>query len=211
MEPIVAREIEAYAVAHSTPMDALYAELREETYASTSAPQMQVGPLEGRLLTLLVRMTGAQRAVEIGTFTGYSAMSIADGLMPGGRLITCDVNPTTTAIAQRYWDRCPWGDRIELRLGPALETLEGVPGPLDFVFIDADKTNYSNYWEALVPKVRSGGLIVVDNVLWSGAVLNPESESDLAICALNDRVAADDRVEHFLLTVRDGLMMARKR
>jgi len=211
MEPIVSPEIEAYAVSHSTPMGALYEELREETFASTSAPQMQVGPLEGRLLALLVRMTGAQRAVEIGTFTGYSAMSIAEGLAADGTLVTCDVNPETTAIAQSFWDRCPWGHKIDLRLGPALETLKGIAGPLDFVFIDADKTNYSNYWNDVVPKVRTGGLIVVDNVLWSGSVLSPSTESDHAICALNDLVCRDDRVEHVLVTVRDGLMVARKR
>ena len=121
------------------------------------------------------------------------------------------MNPETTAIAKKYWAKVPWGSRIESRLGPALETLADLEGPIDLVFIDADKTNYSAYWELLVPRVRSGGLIVVDNVLWSGKVLEPQSESDHAICALNDRAAADDRVEQVLLTVRDGVLVARKK
>ncbi len=211
MDRIVPSEIEEYAAAHSTPMHPLFAELREETFADTDAPQMQVGPIEGRLLTLLARMANAKLAVEVGTFTGYSAICIAEGLVDGGRLITCDIDPDTTAIARKHWARCPWGDRIELRLGPATETLSGIEGPIDFVFIDADKTNYSNYWNALVPKVRSGGLLVVDNVLWSGSVLKPETDSAKAICALNDLVTSDDRVEHVLLTVRDGMMVARKK
>jgi len=208
---IVSRDLEDYAIAHSTPMHEVFGALRTETFDKTDMPQMQVGPLEGRLLTLLVRMAGAKLAVEVGTFTGYSALSIAEGLLDGGKLITCDVNPETTAIAQRFWDQAPWGDRIESRIGPALETIEGLQGPVDFVFIDADKCNYSAYWNALVPKVRAGGLIVVDNVLWSGSVLAPETASDHAICALNDLVTSDGRVEHVLLTVRDGMMVARKR
>ncbi|MCO4771416.1 MAG: class I SAM-dependent methyltransferase [Deltaproteobacteria bacterium] len=211
MDRIVSRPIEEYAVAHSTPMHEVFDALREETFARTEMPQMQVGPLEGRLLTLLARMTSGKLAVEVGTFTGYSSMSIAEGLADDGKLIACDINPKTTAIAQSFWDQCPWGDRIELRLGPALETIAGIDGPIDLVFIDADKTNYSNYWNALVPKVRSGGLIIVDNVLWSGSVLEPSTDSDHAICALNDLVTSDDRVEHVLLTVRDGMMLARKR
>jgi len=209
---IVNSDIEAYAASHSTPMHAVFEDLRRETLASTSAPQMQVGPIEGRLLSLLTGMTRALRAVEVGTFTGYSSLCIAEGLREEGKLITCDVNAETTAIAKKYWARCPWGGRIESRLGPALDTIAAMDDePVDFVFIDADKTNYSNYWTALVPKVRSGGLLVVDNVLWSGAVLDPSSESDHAICALNELVLADDRVEHVLLTVRDGMMVARKR
>ena len=211
MERIVPQPVEAYAVAHTTPVPAAYEALREETFSSTDAPQMQVGPLEGRLLTLLARMTPGKLAVEVGTFTGYSGLCIAEGLAEDGRLVTCDVNPETTAIAKKYWAKVPWGARIESRLGPALETLADLEGPIDLVFIDADKTNYSAYWELLVPKVRSGGLIVVDNVLWSGKVLEPESESDHAICALNDRAAADDRVEQVLLTVRDGVLVARKK
>ena len=208
---LVPDEIEQYAVDHSSAMADLFGRLREETLASTDLPQMQVGPLEGRLLTLLTRLTGARLAVEVGTFTGYSALSIAEGLAEGGRLITCDVNPVTTAIAQKYWDEAPWGHRIELRLGDATETVAAIEGPIDLVFIDADKSDYVTYWEALLPKVRAGGLMVVDNVLWSGTVLDPQEDSARAIDAFNRHVLADERVEHVMLTVRDGITVARKR
>ena len=208
---LVPDEIEQYAVDHSSAMADLFGRLREETLASTDLPQMQVGPLEGRLLTLLTRLTGARLAVEVGTFTGYSALSIAEGLAEGGRLITCDVNPVTTAIAQKYWDDAPRGPRIELRLGDATETVAAIEGPIDLVFIDADKSNYVTYWEALLPKVRAGGLMVVDNVLWSGTVLDPQEDSARAIDAFNRHVLADERVEHVMLTVRDGITVARKR
>ncbi len=208
---LVPDDIERYAVAHSTSMHPLYERLKAETLSSTDMPQMQVGPLEGRLLTLLTRLTGARLAVEVGTFTGYSALSIAQGLADGGRLITCDINPVTTAIAQRYWNEAPWGGRIELRLGDATETVAAIEGPIDLVFIDADKANYVTYWETLLPKVRPGGLLVVDNVLWSGAVLDPQTDSARAIASFNSHVLNDDRVEHVMLTVRDGITVARKR
>lgn len=208
---VVPDAVEQYCVDHSTTMDALYERLKQETLANTELPQMQVGPLEGRLLTMLAQLTGARLAVEIGTFTGYSALCIAAGLADGGRLITCDKNPETTAIAQTYWDQAPQGERIELRLGDAVQTVAGIDGPIDLVFIDADKANYVTYWEALVPKVRSGGLLVVDNVLWSGTVLDPETDSARAIAAFNEHVQQDDRTEHVMLTVRDGITVARKR
>lgn len=215
MAYITPEDIEAYAIAHTSALHPVYDALREVTYAECQWPGMQVGRLEGRLLKILAQLTGARRAVEVGTFTGYSALSIAEGMAEGGRLVTCDIDPDNTAIAQRFWDQAPWGDRIELRLGPALETLEGISdalgGPLDLVFIDADKVNYTNYWELLVPQVKSGGLLLVDNVLWSGRVLDPKEDSDKAIAAFNAHVAEDERVEHVLLTVRDGIMMARKR
>lgn len=208
---LVPDAIERYAVAHSSPMDDVYERLREETLTSTDLPQMQVGPLEGRLLTLLTRLTGARLAVEVGTFTGYSALSIAEGMGNGGRLVTCDKNPVTTAIARKYWDQAPWGDRIELRLGDATETVARIDGPVDLVFIDADKSNYVTYWETLLPKVRPGGLLIVDNVLWSGTVLDPQEDSARAITAFNEHVRLDSRVEHVMLTVRDGITVAQKR
>ncbi len=211
MFDIVASEIEDYCIARTTAVPELYERLREETFRATELPQMQVGPLEGRLLKLLTQLSGGRLAVEIGTFTGYSALNIAEGLAEDGRLIACDKSDEWTSIARRYWAQAPWGHKIELRLGDAIETVAGIDGPIDLVFIDADKANYINYWEVLVPKVRSGGLIVADNVLWSGRVLAPESESDHALVAFSEHVVADARVEQVMLTVRDGVTVARKK
>ena len=204
-------EIEAYCITKTTAVPDLYERLRVETIAATDLPQMQVGPLEGRLLKLLTQLSGGRLAVEIGTFTGYSALNIAEGLAEDGRLIACDKSDEWTSIARKYWAEAPWGHKIELRLGDAIDAVAGIEGPIDLVFIDADKTNYINYWEALVPKVRSGGLIVADNVLWSGRVLAPQSESDHAMVAFSTHVEADDRVEQVMLTVRDGVTVARKK
>lgn len=209
--PIVKEALEAYAAAHTSALHPIYARLREETYAKSEWPMMQVGHLEGRLLKLLAQLCGARRAVEIGTFTGYSALSIAEGMVEGGTLVTCDIDESTNEIARRYFSEAPWGDRIEPRVGPALITLDTIEGPLDFAFIDADKQNYTAYWEALVPKVRSGGLIVADNVLWGGSVLEPNDESSRAMVAFNKHVADDDRADNVMLTVRDGLTLARIR
>jgi caffeoyl-CoA O-methyltransferase len=211
MESLLHDGLDAYATMHTGPVPEIYERLRIETLRDAEIPQMQVGTLVGRFLMLMSRLVGARRAVEIGTFTGYSALCIAEGMAEGGQLTTCDIDEDTTAIAQRYWSEAEWGSRITLRLGPALETLNTVSGPLDLAFIDADKVNYTNYWEAIVPKMRTGGVIIVDNVLWSGEVLNPDNESAHAIHALNQRVVEDDRVDHVLLTVRDGLMFAVKR
>ncbi len=211
MLTLVPDAIEAYAQAHTSASPRVHAELREYTNAHTDLPQMLVGDMEGRLLYLLTKLTNARLAVEIGTFTGCSALHISEGLAEGGRLITCDVSEEYTNIARAFWDRVPWGDRIDLRLAPAIETLATIEGPIDFVFIDADKTGYIGYWEALVPKLRRGGVIVADNVLWSGRVLAPEQDSDRAIVAFNEHVQRDDRMEHVMLTVRDGMTVARKR
>lgn len=209
--PMIDPAIEAYAAEHTGPLPELYERLRQETRESTDLPQMQVGRLEGRLLKLVAQLMGAKRAVEVGTFTGYSALSIAEGLATDGTLITCDKNEETGAIAQRYFDEAPWGHKIERRIGDARETLQSVDGPFDLAFIDADKTSYAAYWELLVPKMRSGGLILVDNVLWSGTVLAPETDSAHAVRDFNEKVRNDDRVERVLLTVRDGIFAARVR
>jgi caffeoyl-CoA O-methyltransferase len=214
MSRIADKDLEGYAAEVTTPASALHERLAVETWDSIDCPQMQVGAIEGRLLTILVKLCGAKRAVEIGTFTGYSGLHIAEGLPEDGRLITCDIDPVATEVAQRYWDESPWGAKIALRLGRALDTLAELEGPIDFAFIDADKANYIAYWEALLPKMPSGGLIVADNVLWSGRVLDPpETHSDCTagIVAFNTHVAADDRVEQVLLTVRDGITIARKK
>src|ERR1041385_8029447 len=158
--------VEQFAHDHTKPEADLYLRLRDETFASMQSPQMQVGRIEGRFLKMLVRLTGARRILEIGMFTGYSALMMAEGLPDDGHLITCDVNPKAEAIARRYFDESPNGHKIEIRMGPALETIKTLSGPIDMVFIDADKGNYSNYYEAVMPLVRSGGLIVADNVLW---------------------------------------------
>ncbi len=168
---------------------------------------MMVGLIEGRFLGVLVRTVRARRILELGTFTGYSSISMALALPPGGRVITCDVNEETTAIARRYAEEAGVADRIDFRLGPALETIAGLDGPFELVFIDADKENYVNYYEVTLPLLADSGLIVVDNTLWSGRVADPgeEDENTRAIRALNDRVRNDPRVENVLLTVRDGM------
>jgi len=204
---IVDPGVEEYAEAHSTPDGELFERLAAETREKTTAPQMMVGRLEGRFLGLLVRTLRARRVLELGTFTGYSSISMALGLPTGGRVITCDVTKETTAIARRYAAEAGVADRIDYRLGPALETIATLDGPFELVFIDADKPNYVNYYEATLPLLAEGGLMVVDNTLWSGRVVDPEDEEETtrAIRALNDHVLTDPRVENVLLTVRDGM------
>ncbi|HTE52662.1 MAG TPA: class I SAM-dependent methyltransferase [Kofleriaceae bacterium] len=208
---LVPEAIESYAQDHSDDVEPLFNELRDETFAQMSSPQMQVGRLEGRFLHLLIELTSARRVLEIGMFTGYSTLMMASALPADGELITCEIDPAAEAIARRYFGRHPDGGKIQIRMGPALDTLKRLSGPLDFVFIDADKGNYVAYYEAVLPLVRQGGLIVADNTLWSGRVLNPEAESDHAIVRFNDHVAGDSRVEKVVLTVRDGMTLARKR
>jgi caffeoyl-CoA O-methyltransferase len=210
---IVEPSVEEYAEAHSSPNGELFERLAAETREKTTAPQMMVGLLEGTFLAFLVRSLGARRVLELGTFTGYSAISMAQALPAGGRVITCDVNEETTAIASRYAEEAGVADRIDFRLGPALDTIAELDGPFELVFIDADKVNYVNYYEATLPLLADSGLMVVDNTLWSGAVSDPDNqeESTNAIRALNDRVLDDPRVENVLLTVRDGMNLVRRR
>jgi caffeoyl-CoA O-methyltransferase len=211
MERIISEKLEAYAAAHSTQESALFQKLVKETYQKTELPQMQVGHLEGAFLRMLVRLVRPKLILEIGTFTGYSALAMAEGLPPNGKIITCDINPQSTQIAKRHWSKTPHGKKISLKLGPALETIESIRNSIDMVFIDADKENYIRYWNACLPKLRAGGLIVADNVLWSGRVLNPKSDSDRAIVNFNKRVARDKRVEVVMLTIRDGITLAWKK
>src|SRR5438105_13915056 len=193
MESFISKEIEQYAHDHTSEESDLFKRLRDETYAEMRSPQMQVGRIEGGFLKLLVRLTGAKRVLEIGMFTGYSGLMMAEGLPDDGRLITCDVNPKAEAIASRYFAESEHGHKIEIRMGPALDTIKTLTEPLDMVFIDADKTNYLNYYEAVMPLVRPGGLIVADNVLWSGRVLNPQDDDSLAIVEFDKRVTEDPR------------------
>jgi caffeoyl-CoA O-methyltransferase len=207
MSFIVEPSVEEYAEAHSTPEEGLFARLAAETREKTTAPQMMVGLLEGRFLGVLVRSLRARRVLELGTFTGYSSISMALALPSGGRVITCDVNEETTAIARRYAEEAGVADRIDYRLGPALDTIASLDGSFELVFIDADKENYVNYYDATLPLLADGGLMVVDNTLWSGRVADPDEKDDntRAIRALNERVRDDSRVDNVLLSVRDGM------
>jgi caffeoyl-CoA O-methyltransferase len=212
MSFIVNEDVERYASDHSTPDPEFFRQLEEETRANTSAPQMMVGPLEGPFLAWLVRLSGARRILEIGTFTGYSSISMALALPEGGRITSLDVNEETTAVARRYAEEAGVADRIDYRVGPALEELEQLDGPFDLVFIDADKESYVDYYENVLPKLSENGFIVADNVLWSGRVLESDGdESTQAIKRFNDHVAADERVECLMLTVRDGMTLIRMR
>jgi caffeoyl-CoA O-methyltransferase len=204
---IVDPPVEEYAEAHSSPNGELFERLAAETREKSDSPQMMVGLLEGRFLGTLVRSLRASRILELGTFTGYSSISMALALPPDGRLITCDVNEETTAIAGRYAEEAGVADRIDYRLGPALETIASLDGEFDLIFIDADKPNYLNYYEATLPKLAANGLIVLDNTLWSGRVADPneDDENTRAIREVNDHVRDDPRVENVLLTVRDGM------
>jgi caffeoyl-CoA O-methyltransferase len=211
---IVDERVEQYAEAHTTPVASLFERLAAETRDKSDSPQMMVGLLEGRFLEFLVRQTKAKRILELGTFTGWSSISMASGLTDGGRIITCDVDEQTTAIARRYAEEAGVVARIDYRLGPGLETLESLDGPFDLVFIDADKPNYVNYFEAVLPKLADDGLIIADNVLWSGRVVDEPAEGEdatRAIRAFNDHVMNDQRVECVMLTVRDGMTLIRKR
>jgi caffeoyl-CoA O-methyltransferase len=207
---LVAKEIEDYCRAHTTPFGPGFERLREETYAAMQAPQMQVGLLEGRLLGMLVALSGAKRVLEIGTFTGFSALAMAEALPADGRLYTCDIDPRATEIARRHWSASPHGKKIELLLGPAAESMDHLEGPFDLVFIDADKAGYKTYWNKALAELRTGGLVVVDNVLWSGRVLEPKDKSDFEIRDFNAYAARDPRVELVMLPVRDGILLARK-
>jgi caffeoyl-CoA O-methyltransferase len=212
MSFIVNEDVERYAHEHSTPDPEFFRRLEEETRASTTAPQMMVGPLEGQFLGWLVRLSGVQRVLEIGTFTGYSSISMALAIREGGRIVSIDVNEETTAVARRYAEEAGVADRIDYRVGPALHELEQLDDPFDLVFIDADKPNYLNYYEAVLPKLSADGFIVADNVLWSGRVVEDGGdESTQAIKAFNEHVAADERVECLMLTVRDGMTLIRPR
>lgn len=211
MSFLVDDAIEAYAAAHSTAPDPLLVELAEETRATMASPQMLTGPIEGRFLELLVAASGATRVLELGTFTGYSALSMAAALPPGGRIDTLDIEPRHAEVAQRYFDRSSHGDRITLHLGPALETLAALEGEFDLVFIDADKENYDAYYEAVLPRLSERGLIAIDNTLWSGRVLDPQDDDTRAIAALNEKLAADERVVAVQLTIRDGVTLVRRR
>ena len=204
-------EIESYAHDHTEPEGELLARLEKETRQTLEMPQMLTGRIEGRFLKMLALLIDARRILEIGTFSGYATLSMAEALPTDGEIITCDKDPVAIAVARRYFAESQHGAKITLREGPALATLASLQGPFDMAFIDADKENYQNYYEAILPLARSGSLIVVDNVLWSGRVLDPQEASDRAIDAFNQQIKGDERVDRVLLTVRDGIFCLRKR
>jgi predicted O-methyltransferase YrrM len=208
---VVPEDIEAYAAAQTTPPEALLAELAEETRATLQSPQMLTGTIEGRLLEVLVHGLQAKRVLELGTYSGYSSLSMAAGLPPDGRIDTCEVEEGHADVARRYIARSPYADRITVHLGPALETIAQLEGNFDFVFIDADKVNYLNYYEAVIPRLSPEGLIAADNTLWSGRVIDEsdDSEDTRAIKEFNDHVRSDSRVTSVMLTVRDGVTLIR--
>jgi caffeoyl-CoA O-methyltransferase len=209
---IVPEELERYALEHSTPDLDFFRRLETETRATQTLPQMMVGPLEGQFLGWLVWLSDARRILEIGTFTGYSSISMALALPDGGRIVTLDVNEETTAVARRYADEAGVAEKIDYRVGSALEELDGLDGPWDLVFIDADKESYVDYYENVLPKLTERGFIVTDNVLWSGRVLEEDGdESTKAVKAFNEHVSSDERVECLMLTVRDGMTLIRPR
>ena len=208
-------ELHEYLVAHGTPPDALQRELVEETKRLGGISMMQIAPEQGEFLTVFTRLVGARRAIEVGTFTGYSALCIARGLPADGHLLCCDVSEEWTSIGQRYWEKAGVADRIELVIAPAIETLRALPEAptVDLAFIDADKPGHPDYYEALLARLRPGGVILIDNVLWHGAVVDAEDQSEQtqAIRSFNDLVAADERVDRVMLPIADGLTIARKR
>ncbi len=208
---LVPEAIERYAESASERESAALRALARDTHLNTARANMLVGRTEGAFLRLLVRLLDARRVLEIGTFTGYSALCMAEALPPGGRLVTLDIDPVSTRIARRHWRRSPHGHKIELHLGRALTSLKKFTGPFDLVFIDADKENYIRYWDACLHKTRKGGLLVADNVLWSGRVLRPREASDRAIRRFNEHVRRDPRVDAVMLTVRDGITLAWKK
>ena len=212
---LVTDALRDYSAAHSSwQPDPVVRRLQERTRALGGPAGMQIGDDQGQLLTMLTRLVGARSAVEVGTFTGYSSLCIARGLAAGGTLICCDISEEWTAIGAQAWQEAGLADRIDLRIAPALDTLRALPteATIDLAFIDADKGGYADYWAELVPRVRPGGLLLADNVLWGGEIADDDLSSDNldALRAFNTLVAADNRVETVLLTAFDGLTIARR-
>ena len=211
MKSLVSADIEAYAQAHSMPESDLCRALREETQRRMESPQMIVGSLEGAFLKMMAQLVGAKRVLELGMFTGYSALCFAEVLPADGTVVTCEVDEESAALARQYFARSPIGKKIEVRMGPALDTMRQLAGPFDLIFIDADKINYVNYYRRALDLLSPTGVILIDNVLWDGDVLKqpPPDEKTAAIQELNRAVAADPRVSAVLVTIRDGVLVVR--
>ena len=208
---IVNPDINDYVFKHTKPESSLISELIKTTNDELEYSQMLSGRVEGQFLSMLVKLTGAVNILEIGMFTGFSALIMAEALPEKGKLITCDVNEQYAKIARHFFERSSHGGKIQVRMGNALETIKTIQEPIDLAFIDADKENYPNYYDLILPKMVSGGLIVLDNVLWSGDVLNPKEPQGVAIDQLNKKILEDSRVENVMLTVRDGIHLVRKK
>jgi caffeoyl-CoA O-methyltransferase len=212
---LLSSELAAYLVGHGSPPDEVQVALIDETRALGAVSGMQIAPEQGAFLTTLTRIIGARSAVEVGTFTGYSSLCIARGLAENGRLLCCDVSEEWTAVARRAWERAGVADRIDLRIAPGVDTLRALPKAetIDLAFIDADKPSYALYYEEILTRLRPNGVLLVDNVLWDGRVVQPDAddENTLAIRAFNDMVAADTRVEAVMLPIADGLTLCRKK
>ena len=212
MTYVLPDEIDAYAAEHTTPPTDLLARLAEETRETLDAPQMLTGHRRGTFPRVPRLCDAGQRVLEFGTYSGYSSISMAAALPSGGHIDTCEIEEKHASVAQRYIDEAGFSDRITIHLGPAVETVERLEGEFDFVFIDADKPNYVNYYEAVLPRLSERGLIAADNTLWSGRVLDEsdDSEGTVAIRAFNEHVRTDDRVVSVMLTVRDGVTLIRR-
>jgi predicted O-methyltransferase YrrM len=206
--PYIPEEIEHYAERFTSARGDIFDRLAEETRANQSAPQMMVGHVEGAFLSFLVSMTRATRVVEVGTFTGWSSIAMAGALPPGGAIVSCDINEETTAVARRYAEEAGVADRIDYRLGPAVETLAALDGPFDLAFIDADKGGYVDYYEAILPKLAPDGVIAADNTLFG---LDEDGDNARAIARFNEHVLHDERVETVLLPFREGVTLIRRR
>jgi caffeoyl-CoA O-methyltransferase len=208
---MVAKEAEEYAAGHTTAMSALLEEIEHFTLTKTSFPSMLTGRVEGRFLQFIAQMSGARQIVDIGTFTGYSALAMAEVLPDDGTIVTIENNRDHARIAQGYFDRSPEGSKISLRIGDALEILKTLPDEeTDLVFIDADKQNYSDYYRASIRILRPGGLILADNALWYGRVFDPKDDDSQAVADFNELVNADERTNKLFLTIRDGIYVIRK-
>lgn len=208
---IVAKGAEEYALQHTTPLSPLLEEIEHVTLSTSRYPSMLTGRVEGRFLQLIAQLSGAQRIVDIGTFTGYSALAMAEVLPEGGEILTIENNPEHAQIARGFFDRSPFGPRITLRPGDALSVMKTLPdGKTDLVFIDADKKNYSAYYRESMRILRKGGLILADNALWYGRIFDPKDEDSRAMAEFNEMVKTDNRAEKLFLTIRDGIYLIRK-
>ena len=213
MKTLISPDIEAYAQAHSIPESELCRALREETERRMESPQMIVGPLEGAFLKMMTQLVQATRVLEIGMFTGYSALCFAEALPADGTVITCEIDEESTALARTYITRSPVGKKVEILMGPALDTMRSLKGPFDLIFIDADKTNYVNYYRRALDLLSLRGVILIDNVLWNGDVVKHPApdERTAAIQELNRTVASDPLVSAVLVTIRDGVLVVRRK
>ncbi|MEX0929529.1 MAG: class I SAM-dependent methyltransferase [Balneolales bacterium] len=209
--PLIDPDLSRYAYEHTTPESSLLTQLIEKTQSELEYSEMLSGRVEGRFLSMLVKISGARNILEIGMFTGFSALMMAEALPPGGKIITCDVNEYYAGIARSFFERSPHADRIEVRIGKAVETIPSLSGPFDLAFIDADKDLYPDYYKLILPKISEGGMIILDNALRSGEVLKPETRQAKAIDRVNKMIQQDDDVENVLLTVRDGIQLVRKK